>query len=97
MRPGLPARRTHDYRRNGLTSLYAAFNVRSGNVVGVCQPRHTATEFLAFLTFVHRRYRGHALHVIPDNSSTHSTPAVRAWLAAHPPCSFISRPQARRG
>jgi transposase len=92
MRPGLPARRTHDYRRNGLTSLYAAFNVRSGHVVGVCQPRHTATEFLAFLKLVHRRYRGHALHVILDNSSTHSTPAVRTWLEAHPTVQFHFTP-----
>ena len=56
MRPGLPARRTHDYRRNGLTSLYAAFNVKSGEVVGACQPRHTAVEFLDFLQVLHRRY-----------------------------------------
>ena len=49
MRPGLPERRTHDYRRNGLTSLYAAFNTASGEVVGVCHARHTAVEFLAFL------------------------------------------------
>lgn len=92
MRPGLPARRTHDYRRNGLTSLYAAFNVRSGHVVGACHPRHTATEFLAFLKLIQRRYRGQSLHVILDNSSTHSTPAVRAWLAAHPTVHFHFTP-----
>jgi transposase len=84
MRPGLPARRTHDYRRNGLTSLYAAFNVQSGEVVGACHPRHTAVEFLEFLQVLHRRYPRGDLHVILDNSSTHSTPTVRDWVAAHP-------------
>jgi transposase len=92
MRPGLPARRTHDYRRNGLTSLYAAFNVTSGEVVGACHPRHTAVEFLEFLQVVARRYPRGDLHVILDNSSTHSTPAVRDWLAAHPRVQFHFTP-----
>ena len=92
MRPGLPARRTHDYRRNGLTSLYAAFNVTSGEVVGACQPRHTAVEFLDFLQVLHRRYPRGDLHVILDNSSTHSTPAIRAWLETHPRVHFHFTP-----
>jgi transposase len=92
MRPGLPERRTHDYRRNGLTSLYAAFNVTSGEVVGACHPRHTAVEFLEFLQVLHRRYPRGALHVILDNSSTHSTPAVRDWVAAHPRVQFHFTP-----
>jgi transposase len=92
MRPGLPARRTHDYRRNGLTSLYAAFNVRSGKVVGECRPRHTAVEFLDFLKLLHRRYPRGDLHVILDNSSTHSTPAIRSWVAAHPRVHFHFTP-----
>jgi transposase len=92
MRPGLPARRTHDYRRNGLTSLYAAFNVTSGEVVGACHPRHTAVEFLEFLHVLHRRYPRGDLHVILDNSSTHSTPAVRDWVAAHPRVQFHFTP-----
>lgn len=92
MRSGLPARRTHDYRRNGLTSLYAAFNVGSGEVVGDCHPRHTAVEFLAFLNVLHRRYRRGELHVILDNSSTHSTPAIRAWLDQHPRVLFHFTP-----
>ena len=92
LRPGLPARRTHDYRRNGLTSLYAAFNVASGQVLGACHDRHTAVEFLDFLTVVHRRYRRRDLHVILDNSSTHSTPAIRAWLEAHPRVQFHFTP-----
>src|SRR5262245_38377916 len=84
LRPGLPARQTHDYRRNGLTSLYAALEVASGTVVGECRPRHTAADFLAFLKRLARTYRRGPLHVILDNSSTHTTPAVRAWLARHP-------------
>src|SRR5882672_5064417 len=84
LRPGLPARQTHDYRRNGLTSLYAALEVASGKVVGECRDRHTGADFLAFLKRLVRGYRGHELHVILDNSSTHTTPAVQAWLAAHP-------------
>jgi transposase len=92
MRAGLPARRTHDDRRNGLTSLYAAFNVKSREVIGACHPRHTAVEFLEFLLVVHRRYRRGDLHVILDNSSTHSTPAVRAWLDAHPRVHFHFTP-----
>jgi transposase len=85
LRPGLPARQTHDYRRNGLTSLYAALEVATGTVLGECRPRHTRADILA--------YRGRALHVILDNSSTHSTPAVQAWLAAHPQVQFHFTPK----
>jgi transposase len=92
LRPGLPARQTHDYRRNGLTSLYAALEVASGKVVGECRDRHTGADFLAFLKRVRRGYRGHELHVILDNSSTHTTPAVQAWLAAHPQVHFHFTP-----
>lgn len=92
MRPGLPERRTHDYRRNGLTSLYAAFNVKSGEVVGDCHARHTAVEFLAFMKVLHRRYPRGELHVILDTSSTHSTPAIRAWVEAHPRVHFHFTP-----
>jgi hypothetical protein len=61
VRPGLPARQTHDYRRNGLTSLYAALEVASGRVLGECRPRHTGADFLASLKRVARVYRGRAL------------------------------------
>jgi transposase len=84
LRPGLPARQTHDYRRNGVTSLYAALEVATGRVVGACRPTHTGADFLAFLQRLGRLYRGRVLHLIVDNSSTHSTPAVQAWVAAHP-------------
>ena len=92
LRPGLPARQTHDYRRNGLTSLFAALEVATGTVLGECRARYTGADFVAFLTRVTRAYRGRALHVILDNSSTHSTPAVHAWLAAHPQVHFHFTP-----
>ena len=83
LRPRRPARQTHDYHRHGLTSLYAAMEVGSGRVTGECSARHTGADFLRFLKRLHQRYRGRELHVILDNSSTHSTPAVTAWLADH--------------
>ena len=91
-RPGLPARQTHDYRRNGLTGLYAALEVASGKVVGECRPRHTGADFLAFLQRLARTYRHGELHVILDNSSTHTTSAVETWLAAHPRVHFHFTP-----
>jgi transposase len=93
LRPGLPARQTHDYKRHGLTSLYAALEVATGRVVGACTPRHTGVDFLAFLKRLVRSYRGRQLHIILDNSSTHSTPAVQAWLAAHPHVQFHFTPK----
>lgn len=93
LRPGLPARQTHDYERHGLTSLYAALEVATGRVLGECAARHTGAEFLAFLKLLARRYRGRALHIILDNSSTHSTPAVHAWLATHPRVQFHFTPK----
>lgn len=91
LRPGLPARQTHDYQRNGVTSLFAALEVARGEVLGECRPRHTGADFLAFLQKVARRYRGE-LHVILDNVSSHKTPAVQTWLAAHPRIHFHFTP-----
>jgi len=93
LRPGLPARQTHDYRRNGLTSLYAALEVASGRVTGNCAAQHTGADFLGFMKRLARRYRGRRLHVVLDNSSTHSTPAVQAWLAEHPEIQFHFTPK----
>jgi len=92
LRPGLPARQTHDYTRHGLTSLYAALEVASGTVIGTCTERHTGADFLRFLKVLGRRYRTRDLHVILDNSSTHKTPEVRAWVAAHPRVHFHFTP-----
>ncbi len=91
LRPGLPARQTHDYQRNGLTSLYAALDVARGKVLGECSARHTSADFLRFLKKVARHYRGE-LHVILDNSSTHKTPAVQQWLEKHPRVHFHFTP-----
>ena len=92
LRAGLPARQTHDYERNGLTSLYAALEVASGTVIGECSERHTGADFLRFLKVLGRRYRNRDLHVILDNSSTHKTPDVKAWLEAHPRVHFHFTP-----
>jgi transposase len=92
LRPGLPARQTHDYKRNGLTSLYAALEVASGVVVGECRTQHTGADFLRFLNILSRRYRKRSLHVILDNSSTHKTPEVQAWLEGHPRVHFHFTP-----
>lgn len=92
LRPGVPARQTHDYQRNGLTSLYAALEIATGSVVGTCSKRHTAADFLRFLKELSRRYRTRDLHVVLDNSSTHKTPAIQAWLVAHPRVHFHFTP-----
>ncbi len=83
LRPGIPARQTHDYKRHGITSLYAALEVATGRVIGECSPTHCGPDFLRFLKRVTRSYPRRALHVIVDNSSTHSTPEVKTWLEAH--------------
>lgn len=84
LRPGIPERQTHDYRRNGTTSLYAALNTLTGQVIGRCLPRHTAAEFIDFLKIINRETPKRLdLHLIVDNSSTHSTPEVKRWLAGH--------------
>ncbi len=84
VRPGLSARQTHDYRRAGVTSLYAALEVASGRVIGKCRSNANGAEFLEFLKTVASRFRRKELHIVLDNSSTHTTPAVRQWLAEHP-------------
>jgi len=84
LRPGLPARMTHDYKRNGTTSLFAALEVASGKVLGRCFPRHTHQEFLQFLATINRKRRRREIHLICDNYGTHKHPAVRAWLGSHP-------------
>jgi len=92
LRSGLPARQTHDYQHNGLTSLYAALEVASGSVIGECSERHTGADFLRFLKVLSRSYPRRDLHVILDNSSTHKTPAVQDWLTAHPRVHFHFTP-----
>jgi len=85
LRPGKVERRTHDYKRNGTASLYAAFDVASGKVIGRVTERHRAKEFLEFMRQIERSTPKELdLHVILDNSSTHKTADVKAWLEKHP-------------
>ena len=84
IRPGLPARMTHDYVRHGTTSLFAALEVATGKVSERCFQRHTHQEFLAFLKILERKYRRREIHLICDNYGTHKHPKVRDWFAAHP-------------
>lgn len=85
LRPGQVERRTHDYTRHGTASLYAAFDVATGKVIGRVTTKHRAREFLAFLRQVDSETAPELdLHLILDNSSTHKTPDVKRWLAAHP-------------
>lgn len=85
LRPGQIERRTHDYKRNGTTSLYAAFDILTGKVFGRTTKRHRGKEFLDFLRQIERSTpKGLDLHLILDNSSTHKTPEVKQWLNAHP-------------
>ena len=83
--PGTPERRTHDYCRYGITNLYAALDVASGNVIADLTDRHRSEEFRRFLNLVNRSVpHDLEVHVIVDNSSTHKTPAIRRWLLRHP-------------
>ena len=85
LKPGQIERRTHDYKRHGTTSLYAAFDIMTGQVIGRVTKRHRAKEFLDFLRQIDRSTPNDPdLHVILDNSSTHKTPEVKQWLAEHP-------------
>ena len=84
IRPGLPEKATHDYVRDGTTTLFAALEVATGKVTDTCFQRHRHTEFLTFLKQVAREYPRRELHVICDNYATHKHPAVRAWLAKNP-------------
>ena len=85
MLPGVPERATHDYRRAGTSSLYAALDLTTGKVIGALHSRHRAIEFKQFLQTIDREVpAGLDVHVVLDNSSTHKTPAIRRWLLAHP-------------
>ena len=90
-KPGLPMEKgrcgtmTHDYKRNGTTTLFAALNVLEGKVSGECMARHRHQEFLKFLRRLDRELPAHLdLHLIVDNYGTHKKPEVKAWLAKHP-------------
>jgi transposase len=89
--PGLPMKKgragtmTHDYKRHGTTTLFAALDVATGKVIGECMKRHRHQEWLKFLRLIDRSTpKGLDLHLIADNYATHKHPAVKAWLAKHP-------------
>ena len=85
MLPGTPERATHDYKRSGTSSLYAALNITTGKVIGALHSRHRAIEFKKFLATIDREVPAELdVHLVLDNSSTHKTPAIRNWLAGHP-------------
>ena len=92
LREGRAVRHTHDYRRHGVVDLYAALNVDSGHVTHACKDSHTGADFLSFMKQVSKRHPRVELHVILDNSSTHSTPDVQAWLAKNPRVHFHYTP-----
>jgi transposase len=89
--PGLPMKKgragtfTHDYKRNGTTTLFAALNTLDGTVISMCQAQHRHTEWLQFLRLIQRKTPRHlTLHLIVDNYATHTHPEVQKWLARHP-------------
>jgi transposase len=85
MLPGVPERATHDSKRHGTSSLYAALDLTSGKVIGALHSRHRAIEFKQFLQTIDREVPADlAVHLVLDNSSTHKTPAIQKWLLAHP-------------
>jgi transposase len=85
MKPGRAGTMTHDYKRNGTTTLFAALDVLTGSVIGQCLPRHRHTEFLKFLKTIDREVpKRLRVHLILDNYATHNHPNVNAWLAKHP-------------
>ncbi len=85
MLPGTPQRATHDYKRSGTSSLYAALDITTGKVIGSLHSRHRAIEFKKFLQTLDREVPHNLdVHLILDNASTHKTPAIQKWLAAHP-------------
>ncbi len=93
MRPGQVARRTHDYLRHGVTDLFAALNLATGQVTHQTRPQHRAIEFRKFLDTIDASVPTQLdVHVVLDNSSTHKTPAIHRWLLRHPRFTFHFTP-----
>lgn len=84
MQPGRIERRTHDYRRHGTTSLFAALDVATGKIIGKCESRHRSKEFLGFLKHIDTSVPADlSVHLVLDNYATHKTPAIKGWLKKH--------------
>ena len=92
IQPGHNEQRTHDYVRHGTSTLFAALEIATGKVTGLCKNRHRHQEFLAFLKHVARAYPDQELHFVMDNYATHKRVEVRDWLAAHPRVHFHFTP-----
>jgi transposase len=85
MMPGMPERRTHDYLRHGITSLFAAFNIADGTVISELHRRHRAIEFRKFLVRIDKAVpAGLDVHLVCDNYANCNTPEIRTWLTRHP-------------
>ncbi len=83
--PGVAERRTHDYRRHGITSLFAPFNVATGSVIEETHRRHRSSEFKAFLERIDQEVPAQLdVHPVLDNYGTHKTPLIKRWLVRHP-------------
>jgi hypothetical protein len=92
VRPGLPEKATHDYKRNGTTTLFAALEVSTGKVTDQCYDRHGKAEFGNFLKKVAKAYPRRKLHVVVDNYHTHKHAEIQAWLAKNPRISLHFTP-----
>ena len=103
LRPGLPERQTHDYKRYGTTTLFAAFNILNGKVIGTCQERHRSREFIRFLNHLETQLPvDQEVHLIMDNYCTHKSAEVQRWLKPkkteevplpfHPHQQFLAEP-----
>jgi len=97
LRPGIPEKQTHNYKRNGTTTLSAALEVATGLVTERCYQQHTNMEFLTFLKQVARGYPRVPLHVVCDNYATHKHPTSRLGWASTRGCSCTSRPPVAPG
>ena len=98
MMPGMPERRTHDYLRNGVTSLFAALDLATGRVIGSLHRRHRSVEFRRFLAKLDKQVPHElAVHLVCDNYATHKTDTIQRWLTAHPRSTCTSSRPARPG
>jgi transposase len=98
MRPGQAERRTHDYKRHGTTSLFAALDVKAGTIVGKCMARHRASEFRKFLDEIERNVPANLdVHTVMDNYATHKTKPIRNWFAKPRAGTCTSRQPQRHG
>ena len=98
MKPGRAGTMTHDYKRHGTTTLFAALNILDGTVIGRNMQRHRHQEFIRFLNTIEEQVAVEkVIHAIVDNYATHKTPEVRQWLVSHPRWTFHFTPTSARG